>query len=405
DSEATGAAIVAAARSQIGVPYSWGGGGYKGKSKGIGRGNNTVGFDCSGLAQYAVYTGTGKIIARISRQQYKDSQCKRVAYDSREPGDLVFFGSPVHHVAIVINATFMIAAPHTGDYVKEQVIYAEERQPFVRRCFCDCDATGAAIVAAARSQIGVPYSWGGGGYKGKSLGTGSGAHTVGFDCSGLAQYAVYKGTNKIISRTSGLQYTDSHCKREAYANRQPGDLVFFGSPVHHVAIVSSATQMIAAPQTGDHVKEQAIYAAERQPYVERCDCEATGAAIVAAARSQIGVPYSWGGGGYKGKSKGIDQGAHTVGFDCSGLAQYAVYKGTNKIISRTSQLQYKDSHCKRVTYSSRKPGDLVFFGSPPHHVAIVSSATHMIAAPHTGDHVKEQAIYATERQPYVERCY
>ena len=132
------------------------------------------------------------------------------------------------------------------------------------------DANGPAIVAAARSQIGVPYSWGGGGWQGKSLGIDQGAHTVGFDCSGLAQYAVYKGTGKKINRTAATQYSDSQCKREAYANKQPGDLVFFGSPPHHVAIVSSATMMIAAPKTGDFVKEQAIYATERQPYVERC---------------------------------------------------------------------------------------------------------------------------------------
>ena len=40
-----------------------------------------------------------------------------------------------------------------------------------------------------------------------------------------------------------------------------------------------------------------------------------GTAIVAAARSQIGIPYSLGGGGYQGKSRGINQGANIEGFD------------------------------------------------------------------------------------------
>jgi cell wall-associated NlpC family hydrolase len=41
--KADGDGIVKAARSKIGVPYSYGGGGINGKSKGIS--DNTIGFD------------------------------------------------------------------------------------------------------------------------------------------------------------------------------------------------------------------------------------------------------------------------------------------------------------------------------------------------------------------------
>jgi hypothetical protein len=46
---------------------------------------------------------------------------------------------------------------------------------------------------------------------GKSPGTNDGqgnddSHVVGFNCSGLAQYAVYHGTNKFIARVSAKQY-------------------------------------------------------------------------------------------------------------------------------------------------------------------------------------------------------
>ncbi len=41
--------------------------------------------------------------------------------------------------------------------------------------------------------------------------------------------------------------------------------------------------------------------------------------VIRRAMSQLGVPYSWGGGNANGPSRGIDQGANTVGFDCSGL--------------------------------------------------------------------------------------
>jgi hypothetical protein len=45
--------------------------------------------------------------------------------------------------------------------------------------------------------------------------------------------------------------------------------------------------------------------------------------VIRRAGSQIGVPYSWGGGSLTGPSRGIDSGANTVGFDCSGLTRYA----------------------------------------------------------------------------------
>jgi cell wall-associated NlpC family hydrolase len=129
--------------------------------------------------------------------------------------------------------------------------------------------------------------------------------------------------------------------------------------------------------------------------------KANGDDIVKAARYQIGVPYSYGGGGKNGKSTGINEGAHTVGFDCSGLAQYAVYKGTGKVIKRTADAQYVDPNCKKVAYASRKPGDLVFF---PGHVGVVSSFTKMIDAPHTGAYVREESIWSYHKD-YVRRCW
>ena len=46
--------------------------------------------------------------------------------------------------------------------------------------------------------------------------------------------------------------------------------------------------------------------------------------VIQRAGSQMGVPYSWGGGNAAGPSNGIDSGAGTVGFDCSGLILYAL---------------------------------------------------------------------------------
>jgi cell wall-associated NlpC family hydrolase len=39
---------------------------------------------------------------------------------------------------------------------------------------------------------------------------------------------------------------------------RPGDLVFFGSPIHHVGIYEGGGVMINAPQTGENVRRDSI---------------------------------------------------------------------------------------------------------------------------------------------------
>lgn len=105
--------------------------------------------------------------------------------------------------------------------------------------------------------------------------------------------------------------------------------------------------------------------------------------VVGAARSMIGYPYSWGGGGLGGPSYGIGRGANTFGFDCSGLTQYAWQKGAHVNIGGTTYEQWPNSNP-----SSRRPGALGF----PHmgHVVIASDKPgYVIQAPYTGSHVQE----------------
>jgi cell wall-associated NlpC family hydrolase len=42
------------------------------------------------------------------------------------PGDLVFFGSPIHHVGMYLGGGMMIQAPHTGDVVKISPVYRDD---------------------------------------------------------------------------------------------------------------------------------------------------------------------------------------------------------------------------------------------------------------------------------------
>jgi len=98
------------------------------------------------------------------------------------------------------------------------------------------------VVAIARRYIGAPYVW-----------AASGPNS--FDCSGLTMF-VYRQVGIDLPHSSRKQINCG--ARVSRADLQPGDLVFFGSPIHHVGIYSGGGKMIHAPQTGDHVRESGI---------------------------------------------------------------------------------------------------------------------------------------------------
>lgn len=115
------ATAIAAASRRLGTPYSWGGGGLDGPTRGIGSGANTVGFDCSGLTRYAWHQA-GVALPRTAAEQWHALPHIRPGYQA--PGDLVFFqgsgGGPNHpgHVGLVLDANRMIEAPGTGSRVR-----------------------------------------------------------------------------------------------------------------------------------------------------------------------------------------------------------------------------------------------------------------------------------------------
>ena len=55
-----------------------------------------------------------------SGQQYASNP--HVSQDQVEPGDLVFFYSPIHHVGIYVGDGMMIDAPHTGAFVRLKAV-------------------------------------------------------------------------------------------------------------------------------------------------------------------------------------------------------------------------------------------------------------------------------------------
>lgn len=91
-------AAISAAYSVIGTRYSWGGA-------------SPSGFDCSGLTMWSWAHG-GVSLPHGSTAQY--AATPRVDRGSLQPGDLLFFYSPIHHVGLYIGGGSMIDASHPG---------------------------------------------------------------------------------------------------------------------------------------------------------------------------------------------------------------------------------------------------------------------------------------------------
>jgi cell wall-associated NlpC family hydrolase len=101
-------------------------------------------------------------------------------------------------------------------------------------------ASGAARAAGntALAQVGDPYVWGA-----------SGPNA--FDCSGLTQYA-FAAAGISLPHSSSMQARMG--TPVSRSQLQPGDLIFFYSPVSHVAMYIGNGQMVHASTAGQPVK-------------------------------------------------------------------------------------------------------------------------------------------------------
>ncbi|OBI41151.1 NlpC/P60 family peptidoglycan-binding protein RipD [Mycobacterium sp. E796] len=120
------------------------------------------------------------------------------------------------------------------------------------------------VVMRGLSQRGVPFSWAGGGVTGPTRGKGTGAMTVGFDASGLMQYA-YAGAGIKLPRSSGEMYRLGQKVLPQQAQR--GDLIFYGPEgTQSVAMYLGNNQML---EVGDVVQVSPVRANGMTPYLVR----------------------------------------------------------------------------------------------------------------------------------------
>lgn len=106
----------------------------------------------------------------------------------------------------------------------------------------------------------------------------------------------------------------------------------------------------------------------------------TGDQVVASAKKYLGVPYVFGG-------------TTTSGLDCSGLVQKA-YGDLGVSLPRVAADQARTGTAV-PSLAQARPGDILGFGQPAHHVAIYLGNNMMIAAPQPGENVKIQSVYET----------
>lgn len=153
--------------------------------------------------------------------------------------------------------------------------------------FVSDGSQGATVFAAALRYLGTPYSWGGGGPNGPGPGFGTGANTIGFDCSSLVQYAWQQGAGLALPRV-----TDAQAGATAHlppgASLRAGDLLFFHDPAdppgsyHHMGIYDGNGNMVHAPRTGKTV--EVVHKVFNDPYYAAQFALATrpgGASVVA----------------------------------------------------------------------------------------------------------------------------
>lgn len=146
------------------------------------------------------------------------------------------------------------------------------------------------------------------------------------------------------------------------------------------AKLASAEKILAKLKKEDRARLAALAAAEED--ADQASSKAyAGSAVKISGRAGIAIKYAL-------KQIGdryVFGAAGTITWDCSGLTMRA-YQAAGVSMPHHSAAQARLG--RKVSYSSAKPGDLLFYGQPISHVAIYLGNDKMVHAPRPGSRVK-----------------
>jgi cell wall-associated NlpC family hydrolase len=107
----------------------------------------------------------------------------------------------------------------------------------------EASTVGITALRAALTQRGKPYVWGAAG-------------PDSYDCSGLVMWAFAQEGISLPHYTGSLWNSGMHVSQ---ADLEPGDLIFFGADIGHVAFYIGNGLMLDAPDTGAVVRVEPIW--------------------------------------------------------------------------------------------------------------------------------------------------
>jgi cell wall-associated NlpC family hydrolase len=197
--------------------------------------------------------------------------------------------------------------------------------------------------------------------------------------------AISRSQAEQFATAAAAQHAVTAAKTEydAHAKAVRASLARIRSQKSHIeSLLSQAHHLLSSLRADQRARLAAAAAAERARQLSMRSSysgPASGRAAVAVrfAYAQLGKPYVYG-------AAGPDA------YDCSGLTMRA-WGAAGVALPHNAAAQ--QSMLRYVSAAEAQPGDLVFFGSPAYHVGIYIGGGRMIAAPHTGDVVKIEAVY------------
>lgn len=196
------------------------------------------------------------------------------------------------------------------------------------------------------------------------------------DPSLLAQQQTAALQNTLGKGQNGYQAAQAMLDSQSQASLMTAAAQRAAATQNDAASVASKTQQAQNPTSPSTPTAEA---AQGAPTAAGGPAKGAGAAV-AWTQKNLGIPYSWGGGTPQGPTKGIAQGAGTVGYDCSAFTQ-AAWAHAGVQLPRDTYDQMKVG-APVANIQQAQPGDLLF--PEPGHVMLYLGNGQAAEAPHTG---------------------